>query len=465
MFERHILTDLDRWMNNPDRKPLVLRGARQVGKTTVVNDWGKRFKQYIYLNLELPDDKSHFLDFTDMTMLLQKIFFSKNKSLLLKDETLIFIDEIQEYPPAVNVLRYFYEHEPMVKIIAAGSMLESIFNNEMQFPVGRVEYKVLRPVSFPEYLGALGEDQVLEQLRNVPCPDFAHDRLLQHYHHYAVIGGMPEIIKQYVRHRDLKALRPVYDSLLTSYINDVEKYATGEAQVQHIRHAIRAALRAAGQRITFAGFGQSVYGSREMGEALRTLEKVWLLHLVYPTNSATLPLMPDVRKSPRLHILDTGLLNYTVGLQKEILMTKDLSSVYRGKMMEHLSGQELLAHQYEALSCLNFWSRDKNTSSAEVDFVVPFDGLVIPIENKSGKTGTLRSLHQFMEEAPHDLAIRLYAGRINLSDVRTPKGKSFRLLNLPYYLATQLPEYLEWFINEPDSVSRLVRNPQRIGGG
>jgi hypothetical protein len=119
----------------------------------------------------------------------------------------------------------------------------------------------------------LGEEQLLKQLRHVPSPDFAHDRLLKHYHQYAVIGGMPEIIMQYVRHRDLKVLRPVYDSLLTSYINDVEKYAYGEAQVQHIRHAIWAALRAAGQRITFAGFGQSVYGSREMGEALRRLAK------------------------------------------------------------------------------------------------------------------------------------------------------------------------------------------------
>lgn len=292
----------------------------------------------------------------------------------------------------------------------------------------------------------MGEEQALEQLENMPCPNFAHERLLQLYREYAITGGMPEVVNKYARNRDLKTLRPVYDSLIASYLEDVEKYAQNDVRVLHLRHAIRASLQLAGQRIQFAGFGQSAYRSREMGEALRALEKVWLVQLIYPTSSATLPLIPDLRKSPRLQILDTGLLNYFVGLQKEMLLTQELSSVYRGIMMEHLSGQELLAHRYEAMSSLAFWSRDKNSSSAEVDFVELFDGMVIPIENKSGKTGTLRSLHQFMEIAPHRFAVRLYAGRLEITEARTPRGQSFRLLNLPYYLGTQLRNYLDWFV-------------------
>lgn len=446
MFYRKIIDEFDQWLHNPERKPLVLRGARQVGKTTVVHEWSRRFKQYIHLNLELPEDRALFQEFKNMSILMQQIFFSRNKSLALKEDTLIFIDEIQELPVAMGLLRYFYELEPTVKVIAAGSMLESVFNNDIHFPVGRVEYKVLRPASFPEFLGALGEEQALEQLENMPCSNFAHERLLQLYREYAITGGMPEVVHKYARNRDLKTLRPVYDSLIASYLEDVEKYAQNDVRVLHLRHAIRASLQLAGQRIQFAGFGQSAYRSREMGEALRALEKVWLVQLIYPTSSATLPLIPDLRKSPRLQILDTGLLNYFVGLQKEMLLTQELSSVYRGIMMEHLSGQELLAHRYEAMSSLAFWSRDKNSSSAEVDFVELFDGMVIPIENKSGKTGTLRSLHQFMEIAPHRFAVRLYAGRLEITEARTPRGQSFRLLNLPYYLGTQLRNYLDWFV-------------------
>ena len=446
MFYRKIIDEFDQWLNNPERKPLVLRGARQVGKTTVVHEWSRRFKQYIHLNLELPEDRALFQEFKNMSILMQQIFFSRNKSLALKEDTLIFIDEIQELPVAMGLLRYFYELEPTVKVIAAGSMMESVFNNDIHFPVGRVEYKVLRPASFPEFLGALGEEQALEQLENMPCPNFAHERLLQLYREYAITGGMPEVVNKYARNRDLKTLRPVYDSLIASYLEDVEKYAPNDVRVLHLRHAIRASLQLAGQRIQFAGFGQSAYRSREMGEALRALEKVWLVQLIYPTSSATLPLIPDLRKSPRLQILDTGLLNYLVGLQKEMLLTQELSSVYRGIIMEHLSGQELLAHRYEAMSSLSFWSRDKNSSSAEVDFVELFDGMVIPIENKSGKIGTLRSLHQFMEIAPHRFAVRLYAGRLEITEARTPRGRSFRLLNLPYYLGTQLRNYLDWFV-------------------
>ncbi|MEY4144699.1 MAG: hypothetical protein RLZZ335_551 [Bacteroidota bacterium] len=446
MFYRKIIDEFDQWLNNPERKPLVLRGARQVGKTTVVHEWSRRFKQYIHLNLELPEDRALFQEFKNMSILMQQIFFSRNKSLALKEDTLIFIDEIQELPVAMGLLRYFYELEPTVKVIAAGSMMESVFNNDIHFPVGRVEYKVLRPASFPEFLGALGEEQALEQLENMPCPNFAHERLLQLYREYAITGGMPEVVNKYARNRDLKTLRPVYDSLIASYLEDVEKYAPNDVRVLHLRHAIRASLQLAGQRIQFAGFGQSAYRSREMGEALRALEKVWLVQLIYPTSSATLPLIPDLRKSPRLQILDTGLLNYIVGLQKEMLLTQELSSVHRGIMMEHLSGQELLAHRYEAMSSLSFWSRDKNSSSAEVDFVELFDGMVIPIENKSGKIGTLRSLHQFMEIAPHRFAVRLYAGRLEITEARTPRGRSFRLLNLPYYLGTQLRNYLDWLV-------------------
>jgi len=445
MFNRDIIIELGKWVGKSDRKPLVIRGARQVGKTTVINQFANQFEQYIYLNLELSEDRLPFEQFSNVDVLVQTLFFLKNKLLSKKESTLIFIDEIQEVPEALNTLRYFYELEPDIAVIAAGSMLETLFNKNISFPVGRVEYKVLRPVSFPEFLDAIKEQTAVSYLKTVPAPSFIHSKTLQLFHTYALIGGMPEVVKNYSENRDLTALQSIYESLITAYLDDVEKYAETNSQVQYIRHAIRASFSQAGKRIKFEGFGNSSYRSRDMSEALRTLENALLIHLLYPCTDTQLPLLPNHRKSPRLQILDTGMLNYFAGIQKEILGTADLNKVYQGTMIEHLVGQELLASQYNALSTLNFWVREKTTSSAEVDFVWPFEGKLIPIEVKSGTEGKLKSLHLYMDMVSHQMAIRFYSGEMTITKAVTPGGKKYHLLNLPYYLASQTERYLQWF--------------------
>lgn len=451
MFNRNIINELDKWLVQSNRKPLILRGARQVGKTTLVMQFASRFEQYIYLNLELPEDRQPFEQFASVETLIQALFFIKNCSLDQKKRTLIFIDEIQEVPAALNILRYFFEQEPDIPVIAAGSMLETLFDKNISFPVGRVEYKVVRPASFPEFLDALGEKAALTQLEKIPVAKFAHIKLLQLFHTYTLIGGMPEIVNNYSQNKDLKALSPIYDSLIASYLDDVEKYASSDSQIQHIRHAISFSFPNAGKRIKFEGFGNSAYKSRDMGEALRILEKALLLQLIFPCTSATLPLMPDIKKSPRLQVLDTGLINYSVGIQKEILGTADLLSVYQGTIIEHMIGQELISTQNLALSALQFWVREKKTSNAEVDYIYPFEGKLIPVEVKSGKEGTLKSLHLFMDEAPHSFAVRFYSGELSVTEAQTTSGKIYQLLNLPYYLGTQLEKYLDWFINRNKS--------------
>ncbi|MDQ3017244.1 MAG: DUF4143 domain-containing protein, partial [Bacteroidota bacterium] len=238
-----------------------------------------------------------------------------------------------------------------------------------------------------------------------------------------VVVVMPEIVSHYAQHKDLTALAPIYDSLITSYIDDVKKYASGDTRIMHIRHIIRTSFTQAGKRIKFEGFGNSAYRSREMGEALRIAEKALLLQLIFPVTSAVLPLIPDIKRSPRLQVLDTGMLNYYVGIQKDILNTDNLSRIYEGVMIEHLIGQEVLAGQYLSLSGLNFWVREKNTSSAEVDFIYPFEGKLIPVVAKSGVTGKLKSLHQYMDLAPHTMAIRFYADELKWTDAVTPGEK------------------------------------------
>lgn len=442
MIERDILQELRVWKTDEFRKPLVLRGARQTGKTTVVNMFGSEFQQYIYLNLEEETSKSIFLRFRDIDRLVDAIFLEFNKQKNIND-TLIFIDEIQEVPEALNMLRYFYEKYPQYCVIAAGSLLESLFDNKISFPVGRVEYKVVRPLSFKEFLVALNEKSALEYYSQIPFDNIAHEKLKKLFHTYTLIGGMPEIVYRFSKQNDIVALSSVYDSLIGTYLDDVEKYAKNAAAVNIMRHAIKSVFAEAGSRIKFAGFGNSTYSSREIGEALRTIEKAMLIHLIYPTTQTELPFAPDIKKSPRLQVIDTGLLNYMAHLQKEVFGTQDLSSIYRGHIIEHIVGQELLSQKTSMMAKPLFWISEKKDSSSELDYLEIINGEMIPIEVKSGPTGHLKSLHIFMDKYKGDTAIRLYAGEFRPDIAKTPSGKEYRLINIPYYLAGNISNCLQ----------------------
>jgi hypothetical protein len=164
-----------------------------------------------------------------------------------------------------------------------------------------------------------------------------------------------------------------------------------------------------------------------MSEALKIIEKAMLIHLMYPTTTVKIPIEPDNKKSPRLHILDTGLINYFAGLQKELFGTRDLDNFYEGKIAEHIVGQELMAEDQSIIKKVGFWVREKKQSSAQVDYVIPFNNYLIPVEVKKGKTGKLRSLHEYMNRAQHNFAVRVYSGRLSIDDVKTTQGKNFFL--------------------------------------
>jgi hypothetical protein len=443
MYIRNINISLQQWAERKDRKPLVLRGARQVGKTTSVNLFASEFDQYLYFNLDIASEKKIFDD-KDLSFeeLLKAIFFYKGVS-PHSGRILIFIDEIQNSPAAVAWLRYFYEQAPHLYVISAGSLLESLIDRHISFPVGRVEYLFLHPLTFDEFLRATGETSAYDVLNEYPIPSYAHDKLLKLYRTYCLIGGMPEIVAHYAKHKDIVLLSNIYDSLLTSYFDDVEKYASSDTKATVIRHAISSVPLEAGKRIHFHNFGQSNYQSKEMGEALRTLEKAMILHLIYPCTSAKMPMEPDMKKSPKLLFLDTGMMNYRAGLQKEIFGTKDLQSIYEGRVSEHIIGQELIARGRYLADRPSFWVREKKQSSAEVDYVIKHDDRLIPIEVKSGAEGRLRSLHLFMDEAPHSIAVRIYSGMFSVEQIKTLMGKPFTLINLPFYSTCRIDTVLK----------------------
>jgi predicted AAA+ superfamily ATPase len=436
MFKRLIINDLNKWASSHDHKPLVLRGARQVGKTTLVRNFAKEFDQFISLNLEKQEHKVLFESGYSFENLVAALFFTFGKR-RNGGRTLIFIDEIQSSAEAIRQLRYFYEEAPDLYVIAAGSLLETLLNSGVSFPVGRVEYLAVRPCSFLEFLEANGETTSVEMIQKAEFPPFAHAKLLEWFHKYTLVGGMPEVVQRYSEQKDVVALAKTYQSLLAGYTDDVEKYAKNSSMIQHIRHILRSGFGFACDRIKFEKFANSDYRSREMGEAFRTLEKTMLLELVYPTVSRTLPLLANYKKSPRLLWLDTGLVNFAAGIQKEVFQAEDIQTAWKGKIAEHIVAQELLAYNTDVLYKRHFWTREEQNATAEIDFVIPFQGDLIPIEVKSGEKGTLKSLHLFMAEANHEMAIRISSRPFSIETIELP-NKKYKLYNIPFYGISQI---------------------------
>ena len=432
---------LEQWRIKKGRKPLVLRGARQVGKTTLVRDFSKSYSQFISLNLELAADKKLFSDDMDVMAFMQRLSIRES----VKpdwENTLLFIDEIQELPDAIQLLRYFYEHFPELSVIAAGSLLEFALGNVRSFPVGRVEFQYLHPLSFEEYLIALNKHRALDALKQVPIPIYAVDELQKQFNQYCLIGGMPEVLARFIEDSNMFNIQQIYESIWKSYQNDVEKYGGSNAAKQMIRFVLNNAPASFDQRITFQNFGRSTYRTREIGEAFRQLHDTGLLRLIYPTTEVEAPLLPDLKKSPRMQFLDSGLLLHRLGILSELIGLEDLSDAARGALIPHCVFQERIANQDYTDSYPLFWVREKTQSSAEVDLILQKGSMVIPVEIKSGSIGKLRSLHSFMDLSPATLAIRLYQGQPAVDSVKTPGGKTYSLLSLPYFLGSRLEDYV-----------------------
>lgn len=441
MFKRLALNYLRKWAQKEERKPLVLRGARQVGKTTLVKMFADDFDHYIYLNLEEADNAKLFAADSTFDDLLAGIFFRAN---LTADShrTLIFIDEIQNEPKAVQALRYFYERRPDLYVIAAGSMLESLMGRHISFPVGRVEYMALHPCTFTEFLSAIGEEALACQIEKIAVPQSLHSYTLELFKKYMIIGGLPEVVANYAQHRDMVRLNGVFNSLLSGYRDDVEKYADKPREQDTIRYILNYGWTSAAHRIQFAKFTNTSFKSADVSNAFRTLEKALLLELVYPLTSTSFPILPDLKKSPKLFWLDTGLVNYVAGMQEELLFTTDSDELWNGDIAEHSVAQELLGATTTFGEKRMFWVRDARNSQAEVDFVLRHKSHLLPIEVKTGSNSKLRSLHLFMEESKENIALRLWNGPMTSDVITRSDGRPFTLYNIPLYYAGHLYEWI-----------------------
>jgi predicted AAA+ superfamily ATPase len=441
MINRNAIKYLEQWSESDDRKPLILRGARQVGKTTLVNNFSVKFDVFLSLNLDRAEDYVLFEQYSTISDLTDAIYRHCRKK-KKNGKTLLFIDEIQNSPKAVAILRYFYEEMKELYIICAGSLLESLIDKHISFPVGRVEYLAIRPCSFLEFLNGTGEEFDFDLVQNLNVSN-VHNRVMSMFFNFAIVGGMPAAINKYADNRDVLAADKIYESLLNAYIDDVEKYARNESIGQVIRYILKNGWGFASERITFERFGNSNYKSREVSEAFRTIEKAMLLELVYPVTSAQIPLLTSNSHRPKLIWLDTGLMNYIAGVRESLFSVTDVMDAWRGRIAEQIVAQELISQNWRVSAQRQFWERNKTQSSAEVDFVIQYKTWAIPVEVKSGNNAKLKSLHIFMDEAPHDIAVRVWSQPFSVDTVKTMTGKEFRLINLPFYYVCVLDKVLD----------------------
>lgn len=446
MFRRNIISKLEAWKQDKKHKPLILRGARQVGKTTVVNEFGSQFDNYLYFNLERNENAKLFEMEIPLDDLVNMLYASVGK---VKKEgtTLVFIDEIQNSPKTIALLRYFYEQRPDLYVIAAGSLLENLVDVKVSFPVGRVQYLALRPCSFSEFLGAIGKNNLLAVLSQKAEYTVAfHEQLMHLFNQYTIVGGMPEAVQQYAETQDVIGIEDVYETLVQAYKDDSEKYVRGNKLTDVVRFILSYGWAFSGETITLGNFANSGYKSREVGEAFRLLEKAMLLELIYPVSSTQLPIIPETKRMPKLIWFDTGLVNYQAGIRKEIIGSTDMVDSWRGHIAEQITAQELLTLDDRVGQHRSFWAKPNN--GAEVDFIFAHNSKLYPIEVKSGTNAHLRSLQVFMDSSDVNIAIRIWSKPYSIDKVKTIHGKEFTLINLPFYLIGNLRNVLDAVVDE-----------------
>ncbi|MCL5260898.1 MAG: AAA family ATPase [Gammaproteobacteria bacterium] len=437
-MQRNIMSQLINWKDSPERLPLLVRGARQVGKTYAIEQFAKEhFEFFVNINFELEPSFANCFQTLKPKEIIANLSLLQNAS-IIPGKTLVFLDEIQICPNAIMALRYFKEQMPELHIIGAGSLLEfSLNSEELRVPVGRIQYLFMYPLSFAEFLLARGKDALLSHLQkatlqNIPS-EIAHNELLKLLREYFILGGMPAVVDNYVKLSNLGSCQNLQSSLIATYRNDFGKYAR-HAQLKHLIKVFDKTPNLIGKQVKYSHF-DSEHPSRDIKAALSLLQKAGVLYKVYAANCTGLPLNSLINeKIFKLLFIDIGLVNRTGKVNIYNLMSDDLILINQGAQAEQFVGQELLTIQnpYEEAE-VYYWNRDKPGSLAEVDYVINLHGAIVPIEVKSGKTGKLRSLKQFLHEKNTAIGVQISQQPLAFKD---------NILSVPLYMISELPRIL-----------------------
>ena len=451
-MQRNQHDDLSRWIARENRKPLIIRGARQVGKSTLVRLFASKIdKRLLEVNLERHPQLDRTFESRDTAIILntiESLFAVKQES----NDFLLFLDEIQAIPSAIVSLRYFYEDRPDIPVISAGSLFDfALSNHQLTMPVGRVEYMHMGPATFCEFLQAVGEeklsDLVLTYEPNQRIEHVVHTRMLNLLNLYFFVGGMPEAIDVYAKHRRLQDAQTVLNNILEAFQDDFPKYVGG-SRLRRFLHIFTTSASSVGRKVKYSNYGNDVRGSA-IKKDLEMLCAARLLSKVVHSNCNGIPIHADRNpKFFKLLFLDVGLMNALCGLDWSHLQQMDSDRlINNGSIAEQFIGQHLQNLFVSRVPReLHYWVREGRSNNAEVDYVVSSGSHIIPIEVKAGAKGRLRSLHQFMAEKSSKLAVRFDLNKPSIQHVRadvttgsTTKAVKYPLYSLPLYLVEALP--------------------------
>lgn len=440
-MKRKIEENLEKWKKSPVRCPLIIRGARQVGKSWSIKDFGdKNFDSVVVADFEKYPDLKNCFHSLELKFILERLEFYL-KSSIIPGKTLLFFDEIQLCPKALTALRYFKEEMPELHVISAGSLLEFVLNEEeFSFPVGRVEFLFMRPLSFIEFLNAIGEQKTIDFINTLSLSHFidinTHQYLLQLIRVYFWIGGMPEIVKTFADIRSDEYCMQILDRLIEALKQDFGKYAKN-ANLEHLKRLFLKVPELVGCHFKYSKIDPHASNpARDYKVALRQLEWAGLINQVYETNANGFPLQFEVNdKKFKVFMLDIGLLQRSLKAEKTNFNSKTLLDFYQGALAEQFVGQELLAYSDSHINQkLYYWENSNHKSAAEIDFLSSIDHRIIPIEVKAGHTGRLKSLKQFMSQKGIVLGVKISEDTLKLEG---------HILNVPFYLLSKLPELIQ----------------------
>ena len=441
-MRRKALNDLLSWKDRPTRRPLILRGARQVGKSTLARMLAERaFDNLAEINFEFSPPAADIFESMDPKIILPLLEIEAGCR-IHPGKTLLFLDEIQAAPKVLPALRYFYERMPDLHVICAGSLLDfALAGASHSMPVGRIEYLFLGPMSFDEFLVALREEQRLEYLRKwSPGDDFQaviHRSMMSLVRQFLSVGGMPGAIDAWVKTGSFVECDRIQRSILQTYEDDFTKYRE-RVDTRLLKKTFRAIPGLVGQRFKYTHVARDER-SKGLSEALDMLTMARVASRVLHCAGNGIPLGAEINERKfKVLFLDVGLMTTALGLAP-FLQREDQSLVNEGAVAEQFVGQHLL---YPPLSYvapeLTFWARDTRSSSAEVDYLLPLPGAVSPVEVKAGKTGALRSMHMFLEEKGRVFGLRFNSEPPSLFRGTYARPKSppapFHLLSLPIYM-------------------------------
>ena len=451
---------LKKWKDRATRKPLVIRGARQVGKSFLVRLMASEaFANLVEINFErMPDAASLFISKTPRTIL--PLLEARFNVPIEPGKTLLFLDEIQAAPEVFAALRYFHEEMPELHVIAAGSLLEFVLlEHSFSMPVGRIEYLHLGPMSFEEFLLALGREKLRQWLMRFTLaeviPDGLHRELLDLVRQYCVVGGMPEAVAAFARNGSYQECEQVQQSILSTYRDDFSKYAS-KVRHQRVEKVFTKIPRLVGRKFMFSHVDPEER-ARELGAALQLLCLALVAYQVKHSHANGVPLGAEADdRTFKVLFLDVGLLCRSCGLNVlDIGKTPDLTLSNAGAVSEQLVGQHLLmsgsSYEEPKLYC---WMRDKLNSSAEVDYLTAIGSNVIPVEVKAGTTGRLKSLHLFLSEKKREFGLRFNSDVPSLLEAHASlpggKAKPFQLLSLPFYMLGQFRRLCAEVMERPE---------------